>query len=93
MTLDANMGSPTNLTLQLDDVDKITFLGIVPSLTDGSVEVQADSAAPTVMTGPMMLFGAAVKLFASDLTTLKAQNKHANKAATLNVLIGLELGA
>jgi hypothetical protein len=91
--LDAAMASAAALTLQLDDVDRIAFLGIVPSLTDGSVEVQADGGSATKLTGPLMLFGAAVKLFAGDLTTLKAQNRHATKAATLSVLLGLKLGA
>lgn len=91
--LDAAMGAATPLTLQLDDVDRIAFLGIVPSLIDGSVEVQADGAAMTKLTGPLMLFGDAVKLFAGDLTTLKVQNRHGTKAATLSVLIGLKLGA
>lgn len=91
--LDAAMAAAATLTLQLDNVDRIAFLGLVPSLTDGSVEVQADGAAATKLSGPLMLFGAAVKLFAGDLTTLKAQNRHATKAATLAVLIGLKLGA
>jgi hypothetical protein len=88
--LDANMGSATTLMLQLDKVDNIAFFGIAPSLTDGSVEVQAGSGTLTKLTGPLMLFGGAVKLFASDLTTLKAQNKHTTETATLSFLIGLD---
>ncbi|MDP3415497.1 hypothetical protein [Falsiroseomonas sp.] len=91
--LDAGMAAAAPLTLQLDNVDRIAFLGLVPSLTDGSVEVQADGAAATKLSGPLMLFGGAVKLFAGDLSTLKAQNRHTTKAATLSVLIGLKLGA
>ena len=91
--LDAAKAAASPLTLQFDQVDRIAFLGIVPSLTDGSVEVQGDGAAATKLTGPLMLFGAAVKLFTGDLTTLKAQNTHATKTATLSVLIGLKLGA
>jgi hypothetical protein len=91
--LDAGMASAASLTLQLDDVDRIAFLGLVPSLTDGSVEVQADGASATKLTGPLMLFGEAVKLFADDLTTLRAQNRHATRPATLSVLLGLKLGA
>ena len=74
-------------------MSNITFLAISSSISDGTVEVQADGAAPTPLTGPMILYGDAVGLFAGDLTTLKAQNKHATDEAELSVLIGFKLGA
>jgi len=77
------------LTLQVDDVDKVAFLAISCDLVDGKVTVQADGASATALTGPMLLFGAAVKLFAGDLTTLTVQNTSTDKAAKLTVLIGL----
>lgn len=91
VSLDANMATATDLELQLDDVDKIAFLAVAASLSDGSVEIQADGASPTALTGPLILYGDAVKLFAGDLTTLKVQNKHATEAADLSVLIGSQL--
>jgi hypothetical protein len=91
VTLDANMASPTTLTLQLDDVDRIAFLAIASSISDGSVEVQADGADPTPLTGPLILYGAGVKLFAGSLDTLKAQNKHTTGSAQLSMLIGRKL--
>ncbi len=93
VSLDAAMATATDLALQLDDVDKIAALVIASSLEDGTVEVQADGAAVTPLTGPLILNGAAVKLFAGDLTTLKAQNKHATESAELTVLIASQLEA
>ena len=93
VTLDAAMVSATDLTFQLNEVSRITLLAIVPSLTDGSIEIQADGSSATALTGPMVLFGAAVGLFAGDLTTLRVQNKHVDKKATLSVLMGLKLSA
>lgn len=93
VTLGAAMGEAADLALQLDTVDKIVFLAISSSISDGSVEVQADGEEATPLTGPLILYGSAVKLFANDLTTLKTQNKHATKEATLSVLIGLKLSA
>ena len=91
--LDANMGAQADLALQLDTVDKIAFLAISSSIYDGSVEVQATGASATALTGPLILFGGAVKLFATDLSTLKVQNKHATEEAKLSVLIGRKLSA
>ena len=87
------MAAQAELALQLDSVDKIVFLAISSSINDGSVEVQATGADATALTGPMILYGGAVKLFATDLSTLKVQNKHAAEKATLSVLIGHKLSA
>lgn len=82
-------GPERALTLQVDDVDKVSFLAISSSLLDGKVTVKATGAAATKLTGPILLFGEAVALFASDLTTLTVKNNSADKAAKLSVLIGL----
>ncbi len=76
------------VTLQVDDVSKIAFLSITSSLLDGKVTVKATGGA-TELTGPILLFGKAVELFANDLTTLTVHNTSADKAAKLSVLIGL----
>lgn len=91
VALEANMNAPTDLSLQLADVEKIAFLAIGSSLADGSVEVKADGADAVAMTGPLILFGKAVKLFAGDLATLSVQNKHATKEAKLTLLIARKL--
>jgi len=93
VSLEANMSDAADLAMQLEDVDRIAFLAVSASLTDGSVEIQADGANPTPLTGPLLLYGAAVRLFAGDLSTLKVQNKHATDAAELSVLIGSKLSA
>lgn len=88
VALDAAMASQTPLTLQIEDVDKVLFLAISSSLQDGSVEI-AVAADAIPMTGPLILFGKAVALFASDLTTLNVQNKSVDSAASLKILIGI----
>lgn len=90
-TLDANMTGTRDLMLQLDTAASIVFLAVESSVSDGTVEVQADGATATKLTGPLVLVGNAVGLFANDLTTLKAQNKHTTEEAVLSVLIGLKL--
>lgn len=76
------------LTLQVDDVAKVAFLAISSDLLDGKVTVKATGSA-IELTGPILLFGEAIALFASDLTTLTVHNTSADKAAKLSVLIGL----
>lgn len=88
VTLDAG-SAERGLTLQVDDVDKVRFLAISTDLYDSKVKVKADGAVATTLTGPILLFGAGVRLFASDLTTLTVHNTSAVDAATLTVLIGL----
>lgn len=89
--LDANMGAAQELALQVDDVAKVDFMIVTSTLSDGKVELQADGAAATPVTGPLVLFGGAVELFAGDLTTLSVQNKSPTDAAKLSILIGLKL--
>ena len=90
VTVELDAGSAErDLTLQVDDVDKVGFLAISSDLQDGSVTVKADGANATALTGPILLFGAGVKLFAGDLGTLTVHNTSAVDAATLTVLIGL----
>ena len=91
--LEPAMGAQSSLALQLADVSKLNFLAISCTVLDGAVEVQADGAAVTKLTGPLILFGDGIKLFAGSLATLKVQNKHATEAATLSVLIGRNLDA
>lgn len=91
LTLDADAASARDLSLQVDDVSKVTFLAITSSLNDGSVEVKGTGANAIPLTGPILLFGAAVPLFSTDLTTLSVQNKSPDKEADLSILIGLTL--
>ncbi len=87
--LDAQAERP--LALQVDDVDKVAFLAISSDIIDGTITVKATGANATPLTGPILLFGEAVKLFASDLTTLTVKNDTADKTAKLSVLVGLTL--
>jgi hypothetical protein len=90
LTLEAQT-DPRDLALQIDDVAKVTFLAISSTLTDGSVGVRAGPGDFTALTGPILLFGGAVGLFAADLSTLTVQNTSATDTADLTVLIGLTL--
>lgn len=76
------------LTLQVDDIDKVGCLAISSDLLDGTVTVKATGTA-IELTGPILLFGKAVALFASDLTTITVENKSADKPAKISVIIGL----
>lgn len=89
--LEPAMGEAETLTLQIDDVGKLVFLAIDASLRDGSVQVGAEAASMTALSGPLLLFGAGVSLFADDLSTLSVRNTHATEAATLTILIGSAL--
>lgn len=80
-----------DLTLQVDDVARVALLAISCNLIDGTVTVQADGPSAIALTGPMLLFGAAVGLFAGDLTTLTVHNTSPDRAAKLTVLIGLSV--
>ena len=88
--LDASSAERT-LDVQVDDMDRVAFLALSSSLTDGKVTVQADGPDPIALTGPILLVGAAAKLFAGDLSTLKVHNTSAADASTVKVLIGLTL--
>ncbi|HMO76216.1 MAG TPA: hypothetical protein PKD99_09690 [Sphingopyxis sp.] len=80
------------LALQIDDVDKLAFFILTSSLNDGSVEVETDTATRTKLTGPVILFGEAIKLFAGDLDKIKLKNASATTAADIRILMGSKLG-
>ncbi len=87
-----NMAADRDLALQIDNVDKLAFLVLASSLYDGSVEVKADTATRTKLTGPLILYGPAVKLFAGDLDKLSLKNSNATEVADIQILMGLKLG-
>lgn len=91
IVLDKNMAATKDVALQIDDVDKLNLIVIASSLNDGKVEVKTDLAAITKITGPVVLFGNAAKLFAGDLEKISLQNKSADKTADISILIGLAL--
>ncbi|HEV7322648.1 MAG TPA: hypothetical protein VGO04_28945 [Ensifer sp.] len=90
VSVDLDAGSAArDLALQVDKVDNVAFLTISSDLLDGSVTVKADRPNASALSGPILLFGEAVKLFADDLTTLTVHNTSAGKPAKVTVLIGL----
>jgi hypothetical protein len=89
--LPKNMAADRELALQIDDVDKLAFLVVASSLYDGSVDVKADTVTRTKLTGPLILHGAAVKLFAANLDKVSLKNSSVAEAADIQILMGLEL--
>ncbi|MDP5220851.1 hypothetical protein Q5Y75_27055 [Ruegeria sp. 2205SS24-7] len=87
-TLDPAMGAAEALALQVADPSGVAVLAIFSNIMDGSVTVEGTLGAATALTGPLVLYGAAVSMFATDLTTLSVQNNHATEEATVEILIG-----
>ncbi|MBL8651917.1 MAG: hypothetical protein JNL35_16130 [Sphingopyxis sp.] len=91
VTLAKAMGADRDLALQIDDVDKLAFFIMTSSLNDGSVDVKTDGAARTKLSGPLILYGEAIKLFAGDLQTISLKNSSATTAADITILMGFKL--
>ena len=83
------MANAIELDLQLDDVDKLDFLLVSSSDYDTKVEVKGD-ASVVKLTGPLLLFGDSIKLFATSLDKLTIQNK-SDKETELQIIIGQKL--
>ncbi|MFZ7090738.1 hypothetical protein [Primorskyibacter sp. 2E233] len=83
-------GAETDVELMIDKVDNVSFLAISSDLNDGKVTVQG-TGDKRALTGPIVLFGEAVKLFATDLSVVKVQNTSPDKAAHLTILVGLNI--
>jgi hypothetical protein len=77
------------LKLQLDTPAKVAFLAITSSANDGTVKIKA-TGTEVAMKGPLILYGDAIGLFATDLTTLTVKNT-GTEAAELSILVGLNL--
>lgn len=87
----AKASADRELALQIDDVEKLAFFILTSSINDGSVDVKADTATRTKITGPLILYGEAIKLFAGDLQTLTLNNASATDAADITILMGFKL--
>jgi hypothetical protein len=92
VTLAKAMAADRDLALQIDDVAKVAFFVLTSSLNDGSVEIKADTATRTKLTGPIILYGEAVKMFAGNLEKLTLKNSSPTDAAEITILMGLNLG-
>lgn len=88
-TIDA--GAEDEIALQLETAEKISFLSLTSSVNTGEIEVKAGGDAVKV-TGPLVLYGDAVKLFSADLGTLEVKSAAAGPAE-LSILIGLDVSA
>ncbi|WP_260583524.1 hypothetical protein [Sphingopyxis sp. PET50] len=91
VTLAKAMTADRDLALQIDDVGKLAFFILTSSLNDGSVDVKTDGATRTKLTGPLILYGEAIKLFAGDLQTISLKNASATDPADITILMGFKL--
>ena len=91
LILDAAQQNARDLVLQIDDVSKVQFLSISSSLSDATIKVTPKDGTEMALTGPVLLFGDAVKLFADDLGTLSVQNTSPDKNCEFTVLVGMVL--
>lgn len=86
-----NMTADRELALQIGDVGKLALLVLTSSLNDGSVEIETDTGTRTKLTGPIILFGAAIKLFAGSLDKISLKNLSTSDAADIRILMGSKL--
>lgn len=89
--LDPAMAAAEDFNLQIANTDGVVVFAIMSSLLDGTVSVRATLADATPLTGPLVLYGEAVTMFASDLSTLRVQNEHPTETAQIKVMIGRAL--
>lgn len=83
-------GATEALELQLDGTAKVVFLAITSSINDGKVTIKGTGANDIAMQGPLILYGPAIGLFATNLTTVTVKNTAAS-AAELSILAGYNL--
>ncbi|MES9901720.1 MAG: hypothetical protein ABW168_03440 [Sedimenticola sp.] len=93
LTLAPKMNQAKELAMQIGDVSKVELLIISSTINDGSIEIKADGASAIALSGPLVLFGPSVKLFAGDLDKLTVQNKSQDNdaSAVLEILISRKL--
>jgi hypothetical protein len=87
-------GDTTDLALQLETANKVTYLSITSSSPEVTVKVGTGQGAKTVtMTGPLILHGDAIKLFSDDLGKVTVTGPTSNGAppADVSILIGFNL--
>ncbi len=87
--------SSADLAFQLSDVAKVSFFALTSSSYEGDVKVKGpdQNDAEVALTGPLILFGAAVTLLSASLATLKVTNDHPDQAVEIEVLLGQKLTA
>jgi hypothetical protein len=80
------------LKFQLDTASSIAFLAVTSTFYHANLTIKASGAGATEvpLTGPFVLHGGALALFAADLTTLTVKNTSSTDAE-VTVLIGLNL--
>lgn len=88
-------GAAQELSFQLTNVDKVVFLAVKASSYAGTVKLKAagNDASEVVMTGPLVLFGEAIKLFGASLATMTVTNQDNAQAVSVHVLLGHRLTA
>ena len=85
-----NMGAAEVLKFQLETAASVAFLAVTSTVNDGKVKIKADGD-EVAITGPLVLHGNALALFADDLSEVSVQNTSTTEAADVSILIGLSL--
>jgi hypothetical protein len=81
-----------DLALQLDAIDKLTFLAVKSSIYQEKVRVKAGAAGKEIkLLGPLFLYGGAIALLGPSLATLTVANDDAANPANIEILIGQKL--
>jgi hypothetical protein len=91
ITIDA--ATNKTLDLQLADLTKVSFVAVKSSLYTSKVKIKAAGTGATefVLTGPVILFGAAVALLGPSLDSLIVKNEDTTKSADIEILIAYNL--
>lgn len=86
-------GSESPLDLEHEDLENIVLLVVKSSDYSGEVSVAGSAAdAPEVaLTGPLVLYGAAVGLLGDSLATLTVKNGNDDAAVEIELLVGRSL--
>jgi hypothetical protein len=80
------------LALQLETAAKVALLAITSSSREVTVKVGSGAGAKTVtLTGPLVLHGDAVKLFADDLGKITVSAPTNDASADVSILVGINL--
>lgn len=80
------------LALQLEAAAKVVFLSITSTSAEVTVKVGTGAGAKTVtLSGPLILYGDGVNLFASDLGKVTLSAPTSDATADVSILIGMKL--
>lgn len=81
-------GPAVAMGLQFDDLSKARFFALTSTAYDAKIAVTSDDG-DIPLTGPLLLYGAAIKLFRNDLTSVTITSTF-DKEVEITVMIGFD---